>query len=66
VAPGVIDTGMQLQLRSASDVEFPDRAGFSSLHAQGRLSQPDDAARRLLAFLERPEFGKEPVADVRD
>lgn len=66
VAPGVIDTGMQLQLRSAGDAEFPDRAGFDSLHAQGRLTRADDAARRLLAFLERPDFGREPVADVRD
>lgn len=66
VAPGVIDTDMQVHLRSAGAAAFPDRAGFESLHAHGRLSRPEDAAKRLLAFLERPDFGREPVADVRD
>jgi benzil reductase ((S)-benzoin forming) len=65
VSPGVIATDMQLQLRSASAQDFPDRAGFEGLHAQGQLSSPEAAARRLLAFLARADFGHEPVADVR-
>lgn len=65
VAPGVIATDMQVQLRAAADTDFPDRASFEGLHTQGRLSTPEAAARRLLAFLQRPDFGQEPVADVR-
>ena len=65
VSPGVIATDMQLQLRSAPAQDFPDRAGFESLHAQGQLSSPEAAARRLLAFLARADYGHEPVADVR-
>ena len=65
LAPGVIDTDMQLQLRSADDALFPDRSGFAGLHAQGQLTSADEAARRVLAYLDKPDFGSLPVADVR-
>ena len=65
LAPGVIDTDMQVQLRSADASRFPDRPGFAALHEKGQLSSPHDAAQRLLAYLARPDFGAEPVADVR-
>jgi NAD(P)-dependent dehydrogenase (short-subunit alcohol dehydrogenase family) len=66
LAPGVIDTDMQVQLRSADDALFPDRRGFSGLHQGGQLSSPVDAARSVLAVLARADFGQNPVADVRD
>ena len=66
LAPGVIDTDMQVQLRSADDALFPDRIGFAGLHQGGQLSSPEDAAKRVLAFLARADFGQSPVADVRD
>ena len=65
LAPGVIDTGMQRQLRSADLAAFPDRGTFEQLKTGGHLTSPDEAARRMLAFLARPEFGSQPVADVR-
>ena len=65
LAPGVIDTGMQLQLRSALDADFPDRQGFEGLHQQGMLTSPEAAAQRVLAYLARPDFGEQAVADVR-
>lgn len=65
LAPGVIDTDMQLQLRSASADAFPDRGAFAGLKDQGQLTSPAAAAQRVLAYLNRPDFGKEPVADVR-
>ncbi len=65
LAPGVIDTDMQVQLRSADAAQFPDQTGFAALKEKGQLSSPADAAKRLLAFLNRPDFGVEPVADVR-
>lgn len=66
LAPGVIDTEMQVQLRGAPDSDFPDRPGFEGLHLKGMLTTPEAAAERLLAFLARPDFGKQPVADVRE
>jgi NAD(P)-dependent dehydrogenase (short-subunit alcohol dehydrogenase family) len=65
LAPGVIDTDMQLQLRSASTENFPDQAAFSQLHQNHQLTSPQEAAQRVLEFLNRPDFGSQPVADVR-
>jgi benzil reductase ((S)-benzoin forming) len=66
LAPGVIDTGMQEQLRAAAPEAFPDRASFVGLKTGGSLTSPDDAAARIIAYLARPDFGANPVADVRD
>jgi benzil reductase ((S)-benzoin forming) len=65
VAPGVIDTDMQHQLRTADRSRFPDAGNFAALKDQGRLSSPAAAAARLVALLERSDFGTDPVADVR-
>jgi NAD(P)-dependent dehydrogenase (short-subunit alcohol dehydrogenase family) len=66
LAPGVIDTDMQGQIRAADPAGFPDRARFEELKATGQLSSPEAAAKRVLAHLARPDFGTEPVADARD
>ncbi|MEZ5607303.1 MAG: SDR family NAD(P)-dependent oxidoreductase [Burkholderiaceae bacterium] len=66
LAPGVIDTDMQAQLRGADPQAFPDRASFEQLKSNGVLTSPEAAAQRVLAFLQRPDFGLNPVADVRD
>lgn len=65
LAPGVIDTDMQVQLRGADAQAFPDRERFIQLKNGAQLSSPDDAARSVLAYLARADFGGEPVADVR-
>jgi NAD(P)-dependent dehydrogenase (short-subunit alcohol dehydrogenase family) len=65
VAPGVIDTDMQVQLRSADAASFPDRGTFAGLKDNGGLSSPQEAAARVLAFLERPDFGSNVVTDAR-
>jgi len=66
LAPGVIDTDMQGQLRAGDPTAFPDRQRFVELQSQGQLAAPEAAAARVLAWLERPDFGEQPVADVRD
>ncbi|MDB5744393.1 MAG: short-chain dehydrogenase/reductase [Polaromonas sp.] len=66
LAPGVIDTAMQVQLRGADGAAFPDRDSFVRLKSGGQLTSPDEAAKRVLAYLARPDFGAQPVADVRE
>lgn len=66
LAPGVIDTDMQVQLRGALPERFPDRGNFQALKDQGLLMSPEAAATRVLAWLARPDFGDKPVADVRE
>jgi NAD(P)-dependent dehydrogenase (short-subunit alcohol dehydrogenase family) len=66
LAPGVIATDMQVQLRSADAARFSERERFVEMHAKGALDTPEAAAAKVLAFLARPDFGSKPVADVRD
>ncbi|MBC5766009.1 SDR family NAD(P)-dependent oxidoreductase [Ramlibacter albus] len=66
LAPGVIDTDMQVQLRAADPGQFPDLGNFVGMKERGALASPQAAAARVLAYLNRPDFGHQPVADVRD
>jgi NAD(P)-dependent dehydrogenase (short-subunit alcohol dehydrogenase family) len=66
LAPGVIDTDMQVQLRGADPARFPDIGNFTGMKDKGMLSTPQDAAAKVLGFLARADFGANPVADVRD
>ncbi len=66
LAPGVIDTDMQVQLRASDAALFPDRARFVDLKESGQLDSPLAAAAKLLAYLDRADFGTQPVGDVRD
>lgn len=66
LAPGVIDTDMQTQLRSADPLLFPERERFIGLKAGGQLDTPEQAAAKVLKVLDRADFGSQPVGDVRD
>jgi NAD(P)-dependent dehydrogenase (short-subunit alcohol dehydrogenase family) len=66
LAPGVIDTDMQVQLRQADPALFPERERFAALKTTGQLDTPEQAATKVLKFLARADFGSNPVADVRD
>jgi benzil reductase ((S)-benzoin forming) len=65
LAPGVIDTAMQQTLRGADANAFPDIGRFAELHSTGKLTSADAAASAVLAYLQRPDFGAETLADVR-
>jgi NAD(P)-dependent dehydrogenase (short-subunit alcohol dehydrogenase family) len=65
LAPGVIDTDMQVQLRGADAAQFPDRSRFVSLQTDGALSSSQDAAARLVRYLNQPDFGNTVVDDLR-
>ena len=66
LAPGVIDTEMQIQLRAGDPALFPDRAAFTGLKERGQLASPAQGAAAVLGYLARADFGANPVADVRD
>ena len=65
VAPGIIDTDMQKQLRGADARRFPERAKFDEFHRSGSLDSPAIAAAKVIALLERDDYGTNPVTDVR-
>ncbi len=66
LAPGVVDTDMQVELREAPAAQFPDQPRFEKLKTQGLLTSSEEAARQVLAYLSRPDFGSQSVADVRE
>jgi len=66
LAPGVIDTDMQTQLRAGDPQLFPDRENFTRLKETDSLTSPEQAAGQVLAYLARPDFGDPVIADVRD
>ena len=66
LAPGVIDTGMQDQLRAGDPARFPELERFAALKRDGLLDSPEAAAAKVLRYLARPDFGQTVLADVRD
>ena len=66
VSPGIIDTDMQVQLRSADRDKFPEGARFAGFKSEGRLDSPESAGAKIVAYLERADFGAQVIADVRD
>lgn len=64
VAPGVVDTPMQAEIRRTSPGDFPSVERFHDLHDDGILVSPDDAARRIWDLIESGiESGS--VLDIR-
>ena len=66
LAPGIIDTDMQAQLRGADPAHFPDQHRFASFKSEGLLDSPEQAATKVLRYLARPDFGAKALADVRE
>jgi benzil reductase ((S)-benzoin forming) len=63
VAPGVVDTAMQRQVREST--EFPRAERFRDLYASGSLTDPADAARGLWSLLGR-DLPNGSVVDLRN
>ncbi|HJV50789.1 SDR family oxidoreductase [Noviherbaspirillum sp.] len=66
LAPGVIDTDMQAEIRKATLEQFPLRERFEALKRDGNLADPKECARRLVDYLVSESFGQMPVADLRE
>ena len=60
VAPGIIDTDMQKQLRGADPGRFAAQATFAGFHDAGALDSPAAAAAKVIALLERADYGSQP------
>lgn len=66
VAPGVVDTNMQAEIRGSDTGQFPMREKFDELKRNGQLTSPEECAARLIDFTLSDDFGHTPVADIRD
>ena len=66
LAPGVIDTDMQAEVRGSTPESFPLHAQFVEMKRSGALASPADCARRLVGHVLADSFGGQPVADLRE
>jgi len=66
LAPGVIDTDMQAAVRASDSDVFPDRQRFLDLKKNGELQSASDAAKKVVRYLAREDFGSNLLADTRD
>lgn len=64
VAPGVIDTEMQAQIRATDHTDFSAVANFQRMKKEGELFSPQDAAKRLI-FLLKMEYDGSVFYDLR-
>jgi benzil reductase ((S)-benzoin forming) len=65
MAPGIVDTGMQAEIRASDESAFPMKAKFETLKRDGHLATPQATAAQLVEYLLSDRFGTAPVADVR-
>lgn len=66
LAPGIIDTGMQADIRSTPVDAFPELDTFRGLKTGGHLQSATDTANAVARILLAPEFGSEQLTDIRD
>ncbi|WP_442809022.1 SDR family oxidoreductase [Trinickia soli] len=65
VAPGVVDTDMQAQIRGIDEARFPLRERFEEMKRTGQLTSPEQAAGKFVDYLLSDAFGQTPTADIR-
>ncbi|WP_028357998.1 SDR family NAD(P)-dependent oxidoreductase [Brackiella oedipodis] len=62
MAPGVVDTDMQANIRRQSEEDFPNIERFLRLHAEHELRSPQEVALAIIEYMTTPEFG-DPIID---
>lgn len=65
LAPGIIDTGMQAEIRATPPERFPLRERFLELKRSGQLVSPAACAQGVIDYLLAERFGERPVDDLR-
>ncbi|PTB93103.1 short-chain dehydrogenase, partial [Marivirga lumbricoides] len=66
IAPGVVDTEMQTQIRSANEQDFSGVNRFKSLKEDQQLSSEKEVAEKYFQILNHPEKYQEVILDVRN
>ncbi len=65
LAPGVIDTDMQAEIRATTGDQFVLRERFVALKRNNELAGPAECAEKLVSHLLGDGFGNDPVTDLR-
>ena len=65
LSPGIIDTPMQEEIRTASQENFSNIEKFRYYKSQNQLSTPEEVAGKVIYLLDHPEQFKDVLQDVR-
>ncbi|ADR20812.1 benzil reductase ((S)-benzoin forming) [Marivirga tractuosa] len=66
IAPGVVDTEMQTQIRSTDKKSFSGVEKFKNLKAENQLSSEQEVAEKYFHFIDNLERYPDVILDVRD
>jgi NAD(P)-dependent dehydrogenase (short-subunit alcohol dehydrogenase family) len=66
VAPGVVETGMQEEIRNSRASDFPMRSKFIDLQKKGHLTTPAKVAELLIDLDSDGQFEPGGIFDLRD
>ncbi|AMM50183.1 short-chain dehydrogenase [Rufibacter sp. DG15C] len=66
LSPGVIDTDMQEQIRSSDETQFSSLQNFKDMHQNNGLASPEEAAKKVIQLMKKPDLAKNVVCSVRD
>jgi benzil reductase ((S)-benzoin forming) len=65
LAPGIVDTDMQSEIRRANEQDFPAWERFVGYKSEGMLSTPEQVAAKVFHLIQHPDLFPEVVQDVR-
>lgn len=66
LAPGIIDTAMQTEIRSSNQEGFSNIERFIEYKKNGDLVQPEDTAKQIYQFIKNKELQQNVICSVRD
>jgi len=66
VAPGIVDTEMQAEIRTSDPVDFPALDRFKDFKTEQKLLTPETVAEKIFYIVTNPTLFADVVQDVRD
>ena len=66
LAPGIIDTGMQTEIRNSSKDGFSNIERFIEYKNNGDLVKPEDTAKQIHQFITNKQLQENVICSVRD
>jgi len=66
IAPGIVDTEMQGEIRQLEEQDFPEVNRFKEYKQKGELTSPEEVAQKLMAVVEEPSKAPDTVFSLRD
>jgi benzil reductase ((S)-benzoin forming) len=66
IAPGIVDTPMQDEIRKVNSSDFPIVGNFINYKNSGSLSSPEEVSKKLIDFINNSKKHKNVIYDVRE